>query len=168
MDRFVDGTDLRDLPILEMLAAKCMFVVIVERWIESRHALTQRIVTTASNSGPVQIAWGVVRLTLERLIAGGELTFNRLCECFRSMRTPSQVLNFTGLFCHPDIQRKWLAGRTLTWFSKGGLKLLKQVVFHVDPGSLFRDHSGFNVLPGVPPPFDGPDDSSRGSQKNVS
>ena len=169
MDRFVGGTDLCDLPILEMLAAKCMFVMIVERWIESRHALTQRIVSTAPNSGPVQIAWGVVRLTLEKLLASGELSFLRLCNSFRVMRTPPQVLEFTGLFSHPTMQFvSTQQERTrMTFLHKRGLKHIKQVIFHVDPRSLFRDYSNFNVLPGVPPPFDGPDGSSGGPQRKT-
>ena len=41
LERFISGTSLDALPALEFQVAKMRFVLIVERWIEGRHALAQ-------------------------------------------------------------------------------------------------------------------------------
>ena len=66
MEAFIAGVLLRELPCLEAYAARFMLVVVIERWIESRHAITKRLLARSPNGSCVQIAWGILKLVLQK------------------------------------------------------------------------------------------------------
>ena len=84
MELFRDGTDLKELPFLETLFAKLVFVLVVERWIESRHAISRSILSEKPRATVVHIAFhlGVPRVKVIRMKNDLEL-LRRLVELCR-------------------------------------------------------------------------------------
>jgi mRNA-degrading endonuclease YafQ of YafQ-DinJ toxin-antitoxin module len=75
MQLFAQGTRaLEDLPCLLFWAAKMKFAAVTERWIESLHAQTKRMLATAPHASMLHVAWHGVQLPLRsRLLQKPEL-----------------------------------------------------------------------------------------------
>ena len=67
---FINGASLQTLPLLQRMVARFKFIPIVERWIESRHALLKRQLHGASHASAVHVARSsTYRRTAARCIA---------------------------------------------------------------------------------------------------
>ena len=166
LEAFIAGACLGDLPDLEQQAARFMFVLVVERWIESRHAITKRSLRVATHASCVQIAWSFVFLAVTKRM---EQQNNFVQNCSAAMgitRNAPAALSSSGLLHHPSNQGVLrYANGLISCLHKGKFKLAKRVIFHIDTDSVFRDYRDFNTLPPPPPPPSPPpsDDDMAGT-----
>eukprot|EP00969_Alexandrium_andersonii_P356374 15446411-Alexandrium_andersonii.AAC.1 len=143
---------LAQLPAVLRVAARLRFVPIAERYVEGLHARAHRFAEVAPHHGPVHIAW---LLALPRLREGLQeqpaeflQTFADACSLARSLRVAVREFGFAQ---HPTIL-KLQADLPKADFSKAGRKTVVQVLFHVDPGTLFGDFGGLGGPGGLPGP----------------
>ena len=85
--QFSRSEDLANLPLLHSYIARMRFVVVVERWIESRHALVKRIFGHAPNASALhlgyRLSWSSIRELLESNRPGILEILGRHCEINR-------------------------------------------------------------------------------------
>ena len=166
LEAFIAGACLGDLPDLEQQAARFMFVLVVERWIESRHAITKRSLRVASHASCVQIAWSFVFLAVTKRMEQQSNFVQTLSAAMGITRNAPAALSSSGLLHHPSIQGVLRdANGLISCLHKGKFDLAKRVIFHIDTDSVFRDYRDFNTLPPPPPPPSPPpsDDDMAGT-----
>jgi hypothetical protein len=136
MRLFAQGTlALEDMPCLLSWAAKMKFAAVTERWIESLHAQTKRMLATAPHATMLHVAWHGVQLPLRsRLLQKPELINEFAAHCARC-RNPAECLKAVGLWRHPavvDLRRRV----PLRELNRSNAAALIEVLYHADAWSL--------------------------------
>ena len=105
MKVFAQGqTNMLDLDELARVAAKFHFTMITERWVESRHAISQRVLRGAPNAGAVHLAYsGVIQSIRWILKTGNRETISSFIDCFARSNNIVAALTSLGFQQHPKI-----------------------------------------------------------------
>eukprot|EP00959_Pyramimonas_sp_CCMP1952_P323194 6763048-Pyramimonas_sp.AAC.1 len=106
MESFISGSSREGLAVLEPLAARMFFPFVVERWIESRHALAKRFFVNAPNATALHLGFRFVLPQVKDIIlnAAFQGSFKTLAECCAQAKTANTVVRKMGLYGHPGIQ----------------------------------------------------------------
>ena len=99
MEAFIAGALLCDLPCLEWYAAQCMLVLVVERWIESRCGITNRMLARSPNAAASEIAWQMLYSYVTKYMGMGPL-LNQVADAMTHTRNISEVLIRVGVLHH--------------------------------------------------------------------
>ena len=157
---FRDGAELSALPSLEFLVSRMRFAPVVERWIESRHALAKRVLNMSPVTTALHLAF---HLTLPRVrlrLAGGSAEVSRavhhLAQHCKAVRSAAKALVAVGFWQHPGIQEVFarLPGRRE--LNTKGRSAVVEVLFHVDGKTLMQPLPMFGQTPPPPPGPRGP------------
>jgi hypothetical protein len=136
---------LDELPLLLRMAARFLFVMVSERWVEALHAANKFLFGSARNAGPVHIAFHGVRERLESHIASPK-SFRNIASILPNVRSPSNCLMKMGFTQHPTVLRL-VRDFSVTHLNRKGRKEVIRLLYHLDNSTLHQD------LPDV----DGPD-----------
>ena len=129
---------LGQLPFLETQAAKFKFAPVVERWVESRHALLKRSITSALHVTATYVAYHGVQLPLRSRLTQTPTDLAVYARCCSTTRNPVACLKVMGLWQHPRV----LALRqavTLRSLNRHHSPALTEILYHVDPRSLHAE-----------------------------
>ncbi len=154
--------------VLTRMVSRFMFVLLSERWVESRHAIANKYLGEARNAGVVHLGFTMMQPYLRmELVPPEALTlYAKLCS---SVRNPLLILRASGLCWHPRIQeivRK--LGTKYGQMNKKHRKDLIRVIFHLDSYTLYRaaGHVDSSCPPPAPPGFpDLPELAQEGGQE---
>ena len=132
MELFRDGTDLTQLPFLEAFFAKLAFVVVVERWVESRHAISRRIFANCPRATALHLAYHIVVPRVKAIIGkSGAEAFQDLAMRCRQVRSASRALAAFGLSNHPTAQAALAAAGSKRGLNREGRARVVEVFFFV-------------------------------------
>ena len=143
---------LSQFPELEAFAAQFRFSMTSERWIEGRHAQVGKAIAVASHSGAVHVAFHSILPSLRAWFSCHPDTFSDLSAHCAKTKHARACIHECGLVSHPTVIGLLRgAGGKLREMHRRARKLLIQVLYHVDPASLFRDMSPQAAPPDEPP-----------------
>lgn len=136
MRLFASGqAELRALPSLELEAAKLRFASVSERWVESRHALTQRYVAAGPHIAATHIAYDGIQKPLRHILEHRFAELSELATCCERVRNPMSCLRTMGLLHHLAVVR--LVESNPWWkLSRKHHPAIVEILYHVDAFSL--------------------------------
>ena len=156
---FIQGEDLSTLAFLESCAARMFFAFVVERWIESRHAISQRFFRHAPNASALHLAYhhtvGPVSEIVLDTSGGVSNDMRALVGHCASTRTARQALAATGLLHHPGVKAALGPGRINQKTRALNRELrsdMVEILFHVDGRTLHQPLPGMHAFRPPPPP----------------
>ena len=104
LERYARGESLLALPKLEVLVAKTRFAMVVERWIESRHAWVGRIFRGAPHASALHVGFHLLMPTIRSMLKdGGQDALLSLSAHCQESRSAAKALARCGLEEHPVI-----------------------------------------------------------------
>ena len=93
------------LPLLFSFVARTRFVLVVERWVESRHSIVSRIFRDAPHASPLYLGYFVIRQVSDQLLDNcSTATLQALGEACSACRTSRKALMQFGFTQHPGIR----------------------------------------------------------------
>ena len=139
-----------DYPALHGLASRSCFVMVTERWIESRHAISSRFLRTAPHATATHLPFHIVMSELRAMLRDASREnrakiMMKLADAAQSVHSLPLALQQCGLWMHPTLERELVhlkkreVGRSLR-------PLVTQIFFHSDAATLHQS------LPHLPAP----------------
>ena len=139
-----------DLPHLSTLVARLRWIAVVERWIESRHALMKRYICAAPHSSPAHLAFMGIQPPLRLLLEARPQSIYGLAKHCARVTTALACVKECGMWNHPVIEglRDRLMSRRAINRTEHGKVV--EILYHVDGPTLH------GPLPIEEEPEDGP------------
>ena len=148
LQAFAAGVSRDSVPLVLQHAARLRFIVVSERWIEGRHALSQKTFARARHHAPPLMGLAIHMSDIRAVLETAPSALLGLAAHAASVRTPLLAVEALGLRGHPVVQRL-LDGVPPAKQARVTIKARKQIVeaiYHCDGPTLFDTYE----LPHVP------------------
>ena len=145
--RFAETGDMS--PWLKRMAARFRFAVSSERWVEALHAQSSLLVASAHHIGPVHLAFMAALKPLTELLEKDRQCMTALARFCSQATNPLKCLDLVGMREHPTLAN-------LLPLSRRHHRKAIEVLYHVDPETLYREIPPLPEPPGLPAAPPGP------------
>ena len=135
---FINGADILSLPSLCWYVAGFRFATIVERWIEARHAIVNKILAGINHASMQHIAFFVSLPQMHDILSDDVANLNAFAAHCVKCRNPILLLQTLGLWDHPEIRRIHAEeGNRMSQFHFRRRREVVEVLYHCDANTLF-------------------------------